>query len=74
MRPSSRPITVARRPRVAAERLLDAATAVFAEEGFEGATMEAIAARAGTTKPTLYARFGSKEELFAAVYEEVLTE
>ena len=69
MRPSSRPIPVARRPRVAEERLLDGATAVFAEGGFEGATMDAIAARAGTTKPTLYARFGSKEELFAAAVE-----
>src|SRR4051812_9799899 len=28
--------------------------------------MDAIAARAGATKPTLYARFGSKDELFAA--------
>jgi AcrR family transcriptional regulator len=67
--PRSTRISVARRPRVAAERLLDAATAVFAEEGFEGATMEAIASRARTTKPTLYARFGSKEELFAAAVE-----
>ena len=46
--------------------MLDAACAVFADEGFDRANMAAIAARAGTTKPTLYARFGSKEELFAA--------
>jgi AcrR family transcriptional regulator len=45
---------------------LDAAAAVFAAEGFEGAKMETIAARAGTTKPTLYARFDSKADLFAA--------
>jgi AcrR family transcriptional regulator len=63
------PIRVARRPRVAAERVLDAATAVFAEDGFDGATMDAIAMRARTTKPTLYARFGSKEALFAAAVE-----
>ena len=54
------------RYRVAGDRLLDAATGVFATEGFDRATMEAIAARAAVTKPTLYARFGSKEELFAA--------
>jgi AcrR family transcriptional regulator len=54
------------RYRVGETRLLDAACAVFAAEGFDGATMEAIAERAGTTKPTLYARFGSKEGLFAA--------
>jgi AcrR family transcriptional regulator len=52
--------------RVAEESILDAATAVFAAEGFDRAAMDAIAARAGTTKPTLYARFGSKDALFAA--------
>lgn len=54
------------RYRVAETSILDAAVTVFAAEGFDRTTMEAIAARAGTTKPTLYARFGSKEELFAA--------
>lgn len=46
--------------------MLDAACAVFASVGFGRANMETIAARAGTTKPTLYARFGPKEKLFAA--------
>jgi AcrR family transcriptional regulator len=46
--------------------MLDAACAVFGSEGFDRASMEAIAERAGTTKPTLYARFGSKDDLFAA--------
>jgi AcrR family transcriptional regulator len=46
--------------------MLDAACAVFAAEGFDRAAMAAIAARAGTTKPTLYARFASKDGLFAA--------
>jgi AcrR family transcriptional regulator len=45
--------------------MLDAACAVFAAQGFGNASMEAIASRAGTTKPTLYARFGSKDQLFA---------
>jgi AcrR family transcriptional regulator len=63
------PTTAVGRPRLAAERLLDAATAVFAEEGFVGATMDAVATRAATTKPTLYAHFGSKEALFAAAVE-----
>lgn len=52
--------------RIPEEQLLDAACAVFAAEGFSGAGMDAIAARGGTTKPTLYARFGSKERLYAA--------
>jgi AcrR family transcriptional regulator len=49
--------------------MLDAATAVFAAEGFDRANMDVIAARAGTTKPTLYARFGSKGALFAAAVQ-----
>jgi AcrR family transcriptional regulator len=55
------------RYRLAADEMLDAACAVFAAEGFAHANMETIAARAGTTKPTLYARFGPKERLFATV-------
>lgn len=55
--------------RVSSESILDAATAVFAAEGFDRGNMDAIAARAGITKPTLYARFGSKERLFQAAVE-----
>jgi AcrR family transcriptional regulator len=49
--------------------LLDAARSVFAEAGFEAASMEAIAERAGTTKPTLYDRFGSKGQLYEYAVE-----
>jgi AcrR family transcriptional regulator len=52
--------------RIATEAMLDAATIVFAAEGFDRGSMDAIAAEAGATKPTLYARFGSKEKLFEA--------
>lgn len=52
--------------RVPTDELLDAATALFAADGYDRASMDAIAARSGVTKPTLYARFGSKEALFAA--------
>lgn len=48
------------------EQLLDDICAVFAESGFRGASMSTLAERAGTTKPTLYAHFGSKEELYDA--------
>ena len=48
------------------DKMLDAACVVFATVGFGRANMDVIAARAGTTKPTLYARFGPKEKLFAA--------
>lgn len=47
--------------------ILEAALAVFAEQGFAGASMEAVAARAGITKPTLYQYFPSKDALFQAM-------
>ena len=49
------------------ERILDAAGKVFLERGFEGASVEEIAEVACAGKPTIYARFPSKEALFAAV-------
>lgn len=49
------------------ERILDAAGKVFLERGFEGASVEEIAVVACAGKPTIYARFASKEALFAAV-------
>ena len=55
--------------RIASERILDAAATVFAREGFDRANMDVIAAEADATKPTLYARFGSKEALFQAAVQ-----
>jgi AcrR family transcriptional regulator len=49
------------------ERIVWAAKLVFLEKGFDAANMDDVAARAGTTKPTVYAYFGTKEALFAAV-------
>ena len=40
---------------------------LFLEHGYEGTSLDAIAAAAGTTKATLYARFESKEALFLSV-------
>lgn len=45
-------------------RLLDAAAEVFAEVGFEGASVEAVAERAGFTRGAFYSNFQSKDELF----------
>ena len=53
-------------PDVRRRQVLDAAVAVFSEEGFHGASMDAIAVRAGVSKPLVYAHGGSKDELFAA--------
>lgn len=49
--------------------LLDAARDVFDENGYHATSMESIAARADSTKPTLYAHFGSKEQLYRAALQ-----
>jgi TetR/AcrR family transcriptional regulator, mexJK operon transcriptional repressor len=46
--------------------LLAGARAVFTREGFQGASMDAVAAEAGASKRTLYHYFADKEELFSA--------
>ena len=51
--------------------LVASARALFAERGFAGAGREEIVERAGLTRGALYHHFASKEDLFAAVYEEV---
>jgi TetR/AcrR family transcriptional repressor of mexJK operon len=60
------------RPRLTGERLdelLDIAAEVFIAEGFQGASTNVIAQRAGASKASLYARFATKEELFVSVLE-----
>lgn len=49
-----------------AVKLLAAAAALFYREGIHAVGVDAIAAAAGTTKKTLYDRFGSKEALALA--------
>src|SRR5260221_14625434 len=48
-------------------RLLDVATNLFMERGFEGTSIDAVAEAAGVSKPTVYARYHDKRDLFAAV-------
>jgi AcrR family transcriptional regulator len=49
----------------AGERLLEAASALFYRRGIRAVGVDLIAETAGTTKKTLYDRFGSKDELVA---------
>jgi AcrR family transcriptional regulator len=51
-----------RRPEV-----LDAALDLFVEHGYDGTSMQAVAERAGVTKPVVYACFPGKDELFRAL-------
>jgi TetR/AcrR family transcriptional regulator len=53
--------------------ILAAAEEVFAEAGYGGATTAAIAARAGVAKANLHYYFATKEALYRAVIEQVLT-
>jgi TetR/AcrR family transcriptional repressor of mexJK operon len=48
-------------------RLLDVATSLFMERGFDGTSIDAVAEEAGVSKPTVYARYHDKRDLFAAV-------
>ncbi|ACI93357.1 transcriptional regulator, TetR family [Afipia carboxidovorans OM5] len=52
--------------------ILAAAGQVFAEEGLEGASLRAIAVRAGYTPAALYFHFESKEDIYAEVLEASL--
>jgi AcrR family transcriptional regulator len=51
------------------EQLLDIARRLFAERGFEGTSIEEIAARADVSKPVVYEHFGGKEGLYAVVVD-----
>jgi AcrR family transcriptional regulator len=51
------------------EQLLDVGRALFAERGFDGTSVEEVAARAGVSKPVVYEHFGGKEGLYAVVVD-----
>ncbi len=53
---------------------MSATLELLAERGFQSATMEAIAARAGVGKNTIYRRWSSKEELIADALGELTAE
>jgi AcrR family transcriptional regulator len=52
-------------------KLVKAARVLFARKGYAGVGTEEIARRAGVTRGALYHQFPAKEDLFAAVYEQV---
>lgn len=51
------------------EQLIDIGRGLFAERGFEGASIEEVAARAEVSKPVIYEHFGGKEGLYAVVVD-----
>jgi AcrR family transcriptional regulator len=62
---------MARRGEALREHILDTAKLAFLEDGFERTSMDAIAARAETSKRSLYAHFPTKDALFLAVVERI---
>jgi AcrR family transcriptional regulator len=50
-------------------QLLDVGRRLFAERGYEAASIEEIANRAGVSKPVVYEHFGGKEGLYAVVVD-----
>jgi AcrR family transcriptional regulator len=55
-------------------RLFEAAAEEFAQRGIAGARVDRIAAAAGANKALIYSYFGNKEELFDAVFTELVVE
>ncbi len=59
-------------PKEQRKAILDAAAAEFAEEGFERASLNRIISRAELSKGAFYYYFDGKEDLYAAVMDDVL--
>lgn len=51
------------------EQLISIARELFAEKGFDGTSVEEIAARANVSKPVVYEHFGGKEGIYAVVVD-----
>ena len=51
------------------EQLISVGRSLFAERGYDAASIEEIAARAGVSKPVVYEHFGGKEGLYAVVVD-----
>jgi AcrR family transcriptional regulator len=55
----------------AEQAIIEATLDLFAEKGFEGVCVEAVAARAGVGKATIYRRWPNKEELLLAAFSSL---
>ncbi|GJE38677.1 TetR/AcrR family transcriptional regulator [Methylobacterium persicinum] len=55
-------------------RIVEVATQLFIERGFDGTSIDAVAEAAGVSKPTLYSRYQDKRTLFEAVLQDRIRE
>lgn len=65
-------LTRAQQQEVTRARLLDAAETLFGDRGIHQSSLDEIAAAAGLTKGAIYANFGSKKDLIAAILQRKL--
>jgi TetR/AcrR family transcriptional regulator, fatty acid metabolism regulator protein len=56
------------------DRIMDAALLIFAEKGFQNATITEISKQAGVSEATIYEYFGTKEDLLFAIPEKISNE
>lgn len=68
----SRPSPERRRKKLRKDDILAEATRLFAERGYEGASMGDLADRVGLRKASLFHHFPSKDALYATVLEQLL--
>lgn len=66
---SSTDVLMTPRRKRTCDRLVDAAFAIFAEQGVHASSVEAVCDRAGFTRGAFYSNFTTKEELFVALLE-----
>jgi TetR/AcrR family transcriptional regulator, fatty acid metabolism regulator protein len=56
------------------DRIMDVALRIFAEKGFQNATISEISKEAGCSEATIYEYFGTKEDLLFAIPEKISKE
>jgi AcrR family transcriptional regulator len=69
--PQTAPGKRAAQGRATRGQLIEVATGLFADHGYEGTSIEAVLAAAGVSRGALYHHFAGKEALFAAVVSAI---